>query len=91
MVTRRSFLSTSAAVSASAAALALAAERDPGDIATAAPPALPAATLYDKNEEAYWAEVRKQFLSRLAKGQSVPFTRKFRGQRAALPRRASPQ
>ena len=56
MVNRRTFLS------GSAAATALLAARPGRDAIAAPPPGLPDATLYRKDEEAYWAEVRKQFL-----------------------------
>jgi len=58
MVNRRSFLSASAAVAAALGA-------PPGfpEIARAQPPVLlPDATLYQNDEEAYWSELRKQFL-----------------------------
>ena len=54
MVNRRSFLSSSAAA---AAALAAGSARG-----AASAPALPDATLYLKDEEAYWAGLRQQFL-----------------------------
>ncbi len=58
MINRRGFLSTSAA--AAAAALPVLTAR--AGVASAEPPALPDGTLYQKNEEAYWGELRKQYL-----------------------------
>jgi len=58
MIDRRHFLST--AVTGFAAASALR-----GDLfaqLASAPSKLPDSSLFDKNEEAYWAEMRKQFL-----------------------------
>jgi selenocysteine lyase/cysteine desulfurase len=55
MINRRVFLSTSAA------AATLAAPSAWGEVA-ATPPPLPDATLYDRDQEAYWASLRQQFL-----------------------------
>ncbi len=57
MMNRRGFLSASAA-----AATALGARPAHTGTAAAQAPPLPDATLYQKNEEAYWGELRKQFL-----------------------------
>jgi selenocysteine lyase/cysteine desulfurase len=57
MVNRRNFLSASAAAAGTLPSIAAFAA------APAQPPApFPPSTLYEKNEEAYWTEVRKQFL-----------------------------
>src|SRR5215471_6304470 len=58
MSDRRAFLSSFGA----AAALALPQPLFPQAIAHQAPPALPDAALYDKDEQAYWTALRKQFL-----------------------------
>ena len=58
MSDRRAFLSSFGA----AAALALPQPLFPQAIAHQAPPPLPDAALYDKDEEAYWNALRKQFL-----------------------------
>jgi selenocysteine lyase/cysteine desulfurase len=58
MMDRRGFLSSAAA----AAAAALPAPALLQETAHQAPPALPDSSLYDKDEEAYWAALRKQFL-----------------------------
>ena len=55
MLNRRTFISTSAAVAA-----ALATQSARGHLAPVPP--LPDAALYHKDEEAYWAELRQQFL-----------------------------
>ena len=60
MSDRRAFLSSFGA--AAAAALTL---PNPGflqEISHQAPPALPDPSLYDRNEEAYWTAIRKQFI-----------------------------
>jgi isopenicillin-N epimerase len=57
MVSRRSFLSSSAAVAA-----ALGATPGLAEVAGASPPRLPDASLYQRDQEAYWGELRKQFL-----------------------------
>ena len=60
MVNRRGFLSSFAGAAATGAALSFG-----GDLfaqIAQAPSQLPDRALYDSNEEAYWAELRKQFL-----------------------------
>jgi selenocysteine lyase/cysteine desulfurase len=59
MFDRRGFLSS---VAAAAAGITLASARAVQEMAHPAPPALPDASLYDKDEEAYWTALRKQFL-----------------------------
>ena len=59
MPDRRSFLSTSALVALTAAT---GLKDAAAQIRCDAPPKLPNKSLYDTNEDAYWAEVRKQFL-----------------------------
>src|SRR5580765_4244599 len=59
MSDRRAFLSSFGA--AAAAALALPHPKFPQEMSHQAPP-LPDSSLYDKDEEAYWAALRKQFL-----------------------------
>ena len=58
MINRRGFLSSAAA----AAAAALPTRALVQEIAHQAPPPLPDSSLYDRDEEAYWAAIRKQFL-----------------------------
>src|SRR5215813_14993320 len=60
MSDRRAFLSSFGA--AAAAALALPDPRFLQEISHQAPPSPPNSALYDKDEEAYWAALRKQFL-----------------------------
>ena len=60
MVDRRGFLSSFAGAAAVGAALNLRGELFPQ--LAQAPAQLPDRKLYDSNEEAYWAEMRKQFL-----------------------------
>src|SRR3984893_17111348 len=60
VIDRRGFLSTFAGVAGAASALGLPPKWDP--LLDQEPPKLPDAALYGSNEEAYWAEVRKQFL-----------------------------
>src|SRR5579863_2578720 len=59
MVDRREFLSTFGGV---AAAAALPASKGFADLTCQPLPAMPEAALYEKDEEAYWAALRKQFL-----------------------------
>src|SRR5215470_15350234 len=59
MSDRRAFLSS---FGAAAAAIALPQPPLPKDFAQQAPPPLPDSSLYDKDEEGYWAALRKQFL-----------------------------
>src|SRR6185295_14273043 len=59
MSDRRAFLSSFGA--AAAAALALPAPKFSQEMSRQAPP-LPDRSLYDRDEEAYWAALRKQFL-----------------------------
>src|SRR2546430_15549425 len=56
---RRGFLST---ISAAAMAAALPASRVRADLLCQPVPAMPDAALYEKDEEAYWAALRKQFV-----------------------------
>src|SRR5215469_4573449 len=60
MVDRRGFFSSLMAVAGAAPALAF----DPAlaDILAGIPEKLPEKSLYETNEEAYWAELRRQFL-----------------------------
>src|SRR5579863_1422771 len=59
MVDRREFLSTFGGV---VAAAALPASKGFADLTCQPLPAMPEAALYEKDEEAYWAALRKQFL-----------------------------
>src|SRR5260221_10621082 len=59
MVDRRTFLSTFSGV---AAATALPASRVLADLRCQPLPAMPDAALYEKDEEGYWAAIRKQFV-----------------------------
>ncbi len=60
MVNRRGFLSSLAGIAGAASAAGL----SPKCVAELEqePPKLPDRALYDSNEEAYWTEMRKQFL-----------------------------
>src|SRR5438270_652392 len=58
MLDRRNFLSSAAGIAALTAFKPLAEAQLP----TVNLPQLPAASLYDRDEEAYWREIRKQFL-----------------------------
>src|ERR1700676_3325432 len=60
MIDRRGFLSSFAGVAGAASALGLPPKWDP--LLEQEPPKLPDAALYSSNEEAYWTELRKQFL-----------------------------
>src|SRR5262245_47607473 len=60
MADRRAFLSSFGA--AAAAAVTLPNVKNLQEMSRQAPPPLPASSLYDKDEEAYWAALRKQFL-----------------------------
>src|SRR5262249_28547260 len=59
MSDRRAFLSS---FGGAAAALALPTPTLVQGVSHQAPPPLPDSSLYDKDEEAYWAALRKQFL-----------------------------
>jgi len=59
MPDRRGFLSSLSAVAATAALPITRMYEDP---ALQSQPAMPSAALYDKDEEAYWAAIRRQFL-----------------------------
>src|SRR5882762_6685458 len=60
MLDRRGFLSSFAGVAGAAGALGIA--RDWPALFEQDPPKLPDSALFNSNEEAYWAELRKQFL-----------------------------
>src|SRR6266404_4597335 len=60
MIDRRGFLSSFAGIAGAAGALGLPPKWNP--LLEQEPPKLPDSTLYSSNEEAYWTEMRKQFL-----------------------------
>src|SRR2546422_1070656 len=60
MIDRRGFLSSFPGIAGRAGALGLPPKWNP--LLRQEPPKLPDSTLYSSNEEAYWAELRKQFL-----------------------------
>jgi isopenicillin-N epimerase len=60
MLDRRGFLSSFAGIAGAAAALRIA--REWPVLTEQEPPKLPDSALYNSNEEAYWTELRKQFL-----------------------------
>src|SRR5215831_20880456 len=60
MSDRRAFLSSLGAAAATAFALPNA--KFPQEVLHQPPPPLPDPSLYDKDEDAYWAALRKQFL-----------------------------
>src|ERR1700675_2802678 len=60
MIDRRGFLSSVACVAGAASTLGLPSKWDP--LLEQEPPKLPDNALYGSNEEAYWTELRKQFL-----------------------------
>src|SRR2546427_1524206 len=60
MIDRRGFLSSFAGIAGAAGALGLPPKWNP--LLEQEPPKLPDSALYGSNEEAYWAELRKQFL-----------------------------
>src|SRR5258707_867150 len=60
MIDRRGFLSSFAGIAGAAGALGLPPKWNP--LLEQEPPKLPDSTLYGSNEEAYWSEMRKQFL-----------------------------
>src|SRR2546427_8680936 len=60
MIDRRGFLSSFAGIAGAAGALGLPSKWNP--LLEQEPPKLPDSALYGSNEEAYWTELRKQFL-----------------------------
>src|SRR5712691_7201322 len=60
MIDRRAFLSSFAGLAGAAGALGFPPKWDP--LLEQEPPKLPDSSLYGSNEEAYWTEIRKQFL-----------------------------
>src|SRR2546426_8448233 len=60
MIDRRGFLSSFAGIAGAAGALGLPPKWNP--LLEQEPPKLPDSALYGSNEEAYWTELRKQFL-----------------------------